>query len=41
MANRVIELTPTGTINKIMEYDEYISSDDIKELKAKMYGDEA
>ena len=41
VANRVIELTPTGTINKIMEYDEYISSDDIKELKAKMYGDEA
>ena len=41
VANRVIELTPSGTINKIMEYDEYISSDDIKELKAKMYGDEA
>lgn len=41
VANRVIELTPTGTINKIMEYDEYISSDDIKELKAKMYGNEA
>lgn len=40
VANRVIELTPTGTINKIMEYDEYISSDDIKELRHKMYGDE-
>lgn len=40
VANRVIELTPTGTINKIMEYDEYISSDDIKELRQKMYGDE-
>ncbi len=41
VANRVIELTPTGIINKMMEYDEYISSDDIKELKAKMYGEQA
>ncbi len=41
VANRIIELTPNGTINKIMEYDEYISSDDIKELKAKMYGEQA
>ncbi len=40
VANRVIELTPTGIINKMMEYDEYISRDDIKELKAKMYGEQ-
>ncbi len=39
VSNRVIELTPNGIINKIMEYDEYISSDDIKELKKKMYGE--
>ncbi len=39
VSNRVIELTPNGIINKIMEYDEYISSDDIKELKRKMYGE--
>ncbi len=39
VANRVIELTPNGIINKMMEYDEYISRDDIKELKAKMYGE--
>lgn len=38
VANRIIELTPSGTIDKLMEYDEYISRDDIKELKAKMYG---
>ncbi|MBO4661462.1 MAG: ATP-binding cassette domain-containing protein [Bacteroidaceae bacterium] len=38
VANRIIELTPNGTIDKLMEYDEYISRDDIKELKAKMYG---
>ena len=39
VANRIIELTPNGTIDKLMEYDDYISSDAIKELKAKMYGD--
>ena len=38
VANRIIELTPSGTIDKLMEYDEYISRDDIKELKARMYG---
>ena len=38
VANRIIELTPNGTIDKLMEYDEYISRDDIKELKARMYG---
>ena len=39
VANRIIELTPNGIIDKMMEYDEYIASDHIKELKAKMYGD--
>ena len=39
VANRIIELTPNGIIDKMMEYDEYIASDHIKELKSKMYGD--
>ncbi len=39
VANRIIELTPQGTIDKLMEYDDYISSDAIRELKAKMYGE--
>ncbi|MEG2855516.1 ABC-F family ATP-binding cassette domain-containing protein [Bacteroides sp.] len=39
VANRVIELTPNGIIDKMMDYDEYITSDHIKELRAKMYGD--
>ena len=39
VANRIIELTPNGIIDKMMEYDEYITSDHIKELSAKMYGD--
>lgn len=38
VANRIIELTPNGTIDKLMDYDDYISSDSIKEQKAKMYG---
>lgn len=38
VANRIIELTPNGTIDKMMEYDEYISDERIKELKVKMYG---
>ena len=39
VANRIIELTPNGIIDKMMEYDEYIASDHIKELKAKLYGE--
>ena len=37
VATRIIELTPNGTIDKLMDYDEYISSEQIKELKEKMY----
>lgn len=39
VANRIIELTPNGIIDKMMEYDEYIASDHIKELRARLYGD--
>ena len=38
VANRIIELTPQGTIDKLMSYDEYIYDEAIKEQKAKMYG---
>ncbi len=37
VANRIIELTPNGTIDKLMDYDDYIYSDEIKALKEKMY----
>ena len=37
VANRIIELTPSGTIDKLMSYDEYIYDEVIKEQKAKMY----
>ena len=38
VANRIIELTPSGIIDKLMSYDEYIYDEAIKEQKAKMYG---
>ncbi len=37
VANRIIELTPNGIIDKMMEYDEYISSEHIKEMRERMY----
>ena len=37
VATRIIELTPSGIIDKLMDYDEYISSEAIKEAKDKMY----
>ncbi len=37
VSNRIIELTPNGTIDKLMDYDDYIYNAQIKELKAKMY----
>ena len=41
VANRIIELTPNGTIDKLMNYEEYIHDDRVKELKQKLYGTEA
>lgn len=37
VCNRVIELTPHGIIDKQMNYDDYISSDKIQELRDQMY----
>ena len=37
VADRIIELTPNGIIDKLMSYDEYIHDEQIKELKAKLY----
>ena len=39
VANRIIELTPNGIIDKMMESADDTTSDHIKELRAKMYGD--
>lgn len=37
VANRIIELTPHGTIDKLIDYDDYIYDDAIKEQKEQMY----
>ena len=38
IANRVVELTPKGVIDRFMKFDEYMQDDKIKELRNKMYG---
>jgi ATPase subunit of ABC transporter with duplicated ATPase domains len=37
VANRVIELTPTGIIDRLMTFDEYLTDKRVKELRETMY----
>ena len=37
VCNRIIELTPNGIIDKQMDYDEYVISEDIKAVRDNMY----
>jgi ATPase subunit of ABC transporter with duplicated ATPase domains len=37
VANRIIELTPQGVIDRYMTFDEYFENKKIKELREKMY----
>lgn len=37
VANRIIELTPGGIIDKLMTYDEYITSDVVKQQREELY----
>jgi ATPase subunit of ABC transporter with duplicated ATPase domains len=37
VANRIIEITPNGTIDKMMSYDEYLKDDKITTLREEMY----
>jgi len=37
VANRIIEITPNGVIDKLMNYDEYISSDVVKQQREELY----
>ena len=39
VADRIIELTPSGTIDKLMTYDDYIYDESIKEQKQRMYNE--
>lgn len=38
VCNRVIELTPNGIIDKIMDFDDYLTDDRVKAAREKMYG---
>jgi ATPase subunit of ABC transporter with duplicated ATPase domains len=37
VANRVIEITPNGLIDKMMPYDAYLSDDKIFQIQVEMY----
>ncbi|WP_314590512.1 ATP-binding cassette domain-containing protein [Paenibacillus terrigena] len=37
VANRIIEIGPSGIIDRQMSYDEYLESDEIKQLREKIY----
>jgi len=41
VANRIIELTPKGTIDKLKTLDEYLADKQIKELRKEMYTEES
>jgi len=37
VANRVIEITPKGTIDRLMTFDEYLEDERVKQLRETMY----
>ncbi len=37
VANRIIEITPKGVIDRYSSFDEYLENDKVKELRVKMY----
>ncbi|MBK7121314.1 MAG: ATP-binding cassette domain-containing protein [Chitinophagaceae bacterium] len=37
VANRIIELTPKGMIDRLMSYDEYLADTRVKEARAELY----
>ncbi|MFN3968687.1 ABC-F family ATP-binding cassette domain-containing protein [Flavobacterium sp.] len=37
VANRVLEITPNGVIDRYMTFDEYLDDEKVKELRKKMY----
>ncbi len=37
IANRIVEITPNGIIDRMMSFDDYITDDSITELRKKMY----
>lgn len=41
IANRIIEITPNGVIDRNMSYDEYLESEEVQKLRESMYPEEA
>jgi ATPase subunit of ABC transporter with duplicated ATPase domains len=41
VANRIIEITPNGLIDKMMEFDEYLENEELQETVKTMYGEES
>lgn len=39
VADRVLELTPSGLIDREMSFDEYLADERVKNMKAEMYGE--
>ena len=37
VANRIVEITPNGVIDRYMSFDEYLENESIRELRKKMY----
>jgi len=37
VSTRIIELTPNGVIDKLMDYDDYVTSEKVKEQRDRMY----
>ncbi|CAM4410389.1 ABC-F family ATP-binding cassette domain-containing protein [Paenibacillus tarimensis] len=37
IANRIVEITPNGVIDRMMTYDEYLESSEVKELRERAY----
>jgi len=38
-ANRIIELTPNGIIDRLMSFDEYLQDERVQKLRAELYGE--
>ncbi len=38
IANRIIEFTPGGIIDRMMQFDDYLASEDIRKLRDDLYG---
>ncbi|MCM1075833.1 MAG: ATP-binding cassette domain-containing protein [Bacteroides sp.] len=41
VCNRIIELTPNGTIDKLMDYDDYITDEKVAAARERLYGTNA